>query len=370
MKRFFRLPVIIGSLPNTLTNGTTADATQVMADLNWIVNQVNANAAALSTVALINANNNFTVVQSGIAATQPANFPIASQVQNQVFNTLSSTLGTNTITARVSALPLTAYAVRQIFTFVPSQTNSGSATLNIDSVGAGAVQLYGSALTGGELFMGVPVSVLVTATTPTFEIIRAEQFVDSRPLIVGSANATKKLRFDVGNLTAGATRVVSVPDRNIALGPTLMGVVGASSTRVTFTGIPSGVKRVKIMLQGISTNGTDPLLVQIGGIAGLSGSTYISSAGSNLSANISSTVGFIITTANVAARAYYGTVTIELSDPGALIWNASGTLTDDAGSAFFFAGAIAIASELFQVSLTTSVSTNTFDAGTVNVSYE
>jgi hypothetical protein len=35
---------IIGTLPNNLTNGTTADASQVIADLNFIVNQVNANA--------------------------------------------------------------------------------------------------------------------------------------------------------------------------------------------------------------------------------------------------------------------------------------------------------------------------------------
>lgn len=38
--------LIVGALPVTLTNGTTADATQVMSDLNWIVNQVNAGAAA------------------------------------------------------------------------------------------------------------------------------------------------------------------------------------------------------------------------------------------------------------------------------------------------------------------------------------
>ncbi|HDR8957028.1 tail fiber domain-containing protein [Burkholderia vietnamiensis] len=35
---------IIGNLPVALSNGTTADASQVMADLNFIVNQVNANA--------------------------------------------------------------------------------------------------------------------------------------------------------------------------------------------------------------------------------------------------------------------------------------------------------------------------------------
>ncbi|QTO49468.1 tail fiber domain-containing protein [Burkholderia latens] len=35
---------IIGNLPVTLQNGTTADASQVMTDLNFIANQVNANA--------------------------------------------------------------------------------------------------------------------------------------------------------------------------------------------------------------------------------------------------------------------------------------------------------------------------------------
>lgn len=36
---------IISALPNNLTNGTTADASQVMADFNQIVNNVNSNAA-------------------------------------------------------------------------------------------------------------------------------------------------------------------------------------------------------------------------------------------------------------------------------------------------------------------------------------
>jgi hypothetical protein len=39
---------IIGALPVTLTNGTIADATQVMADFNYILGQVNANAAPIT----------------------------------------------------------------------------------------------------------------------------------------------------------------------------------------------------------------------------------------------------------------------------------------------------------------------------------
>ena len=49
---------IIGTLPVQLANNTLADATQVMSDLNYIVNQVNANAAGLAN------NNNFTGTQT------------------------------------------------------------------------------------------------------------------------------------------------------------------------------------------------------------------------------------------------------------------------------------------------------------------
>jgi hypothetical protein len=41
---------IIGSLPVTLINGVTADATQVMADFNWILSQVNTNSAPLASL--------------------------------------------------------------------------------------------------------------------------------------------------------------------------------------------------------------------------------------------------------------------------------------------------------------------------------
>ena len=42
---------IIGTLPNTISNGQTVDATPVMADFNFIVNQVNANAVQVGTLA-------------------------------------------------------------------------------------------------------------------------------------------------------------------------------------------------------------------------------------------------------------------------------------------------------------------------------
>lgn len=140
-----RLAVIIGVLPQNIQNGQTADAIPLMQDLNFIVNQVNANAAPLANTALLNAANSFTAVQSGLAATSPANFPIASQVQNFSFNTLSSVLGTNTISARIAALPLGALVSGQIFTFIPSQPNTGAVGVTIDGLGSTALTKFGRA---------------------------------------------------------------------------------------------------------------------------------------------------------------------------------------------------------------------------------
>lgn len=149
-----KLPAIISPLPNTLANGQTADAIPLMADLNWIVNQVNANAAALADVALTNAANSFTAVNSGVAATSGSNFPIASQVQNAQFNTLSSVAGTaNSIQARVSGMALTAYTRGQVFTFAPTISNNSSAAINIDGLGSAVIFQDGvpNALNSGML---------------------------------------------------------------------------------------------------------------------------------------------------------------------------------------------------------------------------
>ena len=59
---------IIGSLPINLLNNTLADATQVMSDFNYIVTQVNANAAALT------GGNAFTGAQTIAGDTITTNF--------------------------------------------------------------------------------------------------------------------------------------------------------------------------------------------------------------------------------------------------------------------------------------------------------
>lgn len=308
MKHFFRLPVIIGSLPVTLTNGTTADATQVMSDLNWVVNQTNANAADKTLVALIAANNNFTVVQSGQAATQAANFPIASQVQNNVFNTLSSNLGTNTITARIAALSLSAYAVGQIFTFLPTQPNTASVTLNIDGLGSAVIKSGGQQLMGGELGSN---AVIVRMSTivgqPVLDLINSQRTeppgmtkdfagLNAPPgylLCDGASYSTTTfaaLFAAIGYLWGGAGASFNVPDsrRRVSAGS------GGSATATLGSGVGStgGAETVTLISSQVPATG-------VTGGAGGTG-VYGSAGGSATGFAVGDTAGGLVTNAAVA----------------------------------------------------------------------
>jgi hypothetical protein len=83
---------------------------------------------------------------------------------------LGSVAGTNTITA-TAATTLTAHVAGDLLTFVPANDNTGAVTLNVDTIGAGAVQLNGAALVGAELNADVPVTVRVKSATPVFEVV-------------------------------------------------------------------------------------------------------------------------------------------------------------------------------------------------------
>ena len=108
----------------------------------------------------------FTGLGAGSAAGDSVRY---EQLQNNTLNYLTSVAGTNTVTASTASAPV--YAVGQIFTGIAAATNTGATTLNISSAGAGAVQWQGLALKGGELVIGMPFTVLVSAATPVFQII-------------------------------------------------------------------------------------------------------------------------------------------------------------------------------------------------------
>lgn len=92
--KFFRPALIVGTLPVSLQNGQTADASQVMSDLNFIVNQINANAAQLSLTPQLAGVNTFTGLNSFGTAGITAPVAAAGNVFSDVYTPVM-TAGTN-----------------------------------------------------------------------------------------------------------------------------------------------------------------------------------------------------------------------------------------------------------------------------------
>lgn len=150
-------------------------------------------------------------------------------------------------------------------------------------------------------------------------------------------------------------------------------VASTSGTAIDFTGIPSWVRRITVMFNGVSTNGTSQLLVQIGNSGGIETTGYQSGAGSAVTAGVfgSSTIGFLVEpTANLsAATLRFGAMI--MSTLGANRWVEqlgifSTTLATEANGA----GGKTLSDTLTQVRITTVNGADTFDAGTINISYE
>jgi hypothetical protein len=149
-------------------------------------------------------------------------------------------------------------------------------------------------------------------------------------------------------------------------------VNSTSGTAIDFTGIPSWAKRITVMFSGVSTNGTSNLQIQIGAgsvdTSGYLGSSTIFASGSNTTGNFSS--GFSAqTSASGAAAVQHGSFTLSKISGNAWALNGSLSQSDSARSQLF-AGTKSLSGTLDRIRITTVNGTDTFDAGSINISWE
>ena len=149
-------------------------------------------------------------------------------------------------------------------------------------------------------------------------------------------------------------------------------VASTSGTSIDFTGIPSWVKRVTVMLQGVSTNGSSPIQVQVGKASGVVTTGYVSSQQRSTTSS-SSTTGFISADAggNFSTGLMHGSYVLTNLTGNA--WVSTSNLVWDIGTCSTGAGSISAANlggTLDRIRVTTVNGTDTFDAGTINILYE
>lgn len=147
-----------------------------------------------------------------------------------------------------------------------------------------------------------------------------------------------------------------------------------AGTAFDYTSIPSGVKRIKVMFYNVSLSGTDSFLIQIGDSGGVETTGYNSSStitGTG-AASVSSTAGFIIYP-QAAAVALSGIFILARVDGASgTKWVGSGTFgrSDGGGSSTSHAGGSkTLSAELDRVRITRT-GTDTFDGGSINITYE
>lgn len=167
------------------------------------------------------------------------------------------------------------------------------------------------------------------------------------------------------NGSAGVTTNSGAVYNGIASGTA---VASTSGTSIDFTSIPSWVKRITVMFNGVSTSGTSNIQVQLGDSGGIENTGYSGSVGTR-GGEIFNSAGFQVTRGQTAATTGSGIMTICLL--GSNIFACSGTWAAAATDApTLFAGSKTLSDTLTQVRITTVNGTDTFDAGSINILYE
>jgi hypothetical protein len=165
-------------------------------------------------------------------------------------------------------------------------------------------------------------------------------------------------------LTNGETITVSKLQSGTA-------VASTSGTSISFSSIPSWVKRITMMLDGVSTNGTSQKLIRVG--TGTVVTTGYKCASSFLA------VGSMGTSAFTNGFNFYNLVTAADIVNGSVVftkltgntWTVMGFVGQSGDNlSSYTTGSIVLASALDIISLTTANGTDTFDAGSVNIMWE
>jgi hypothetical protein len=248
---------------------------------------------------------------------------------------------------------------------------NGSGRLQIKDLGVTSAKIAASAVTTSKL----PDSTLATDGVTYAKVQRVANMK-----VIGNVSGSLGVASEVSILdedNMASDSATSIPtqqsvkaytDTKVAAVITRgTEVATTSGTSVDFTSIPSTVKRITVMFDGVSTNGSNAeYLIQIGDSGGIENTGYVSES-SDRGGDATSTEGFILTRTSTSTSACYGIATICNFSSNSWISSANISITDIVSSS---AGSKSLSATLDRIRITTVGGTDTFDAGSVNIMYE
>ena len=192
--------------------------------------------------------------------------------------------------------------------------------------------------------------------------------------LIGTSSTTDTLAGLIelatsAEVIAGTDTVRAITPSTLNSGRILTSTVQATTagSSIDFTSIPSWAKRITVNFKGVSTTGTAFPAVQLGVGGVLETTNYVGCTQRGTSFTAYST-GFAIDNGADGSATISGSMTLSLLDSATNTWACSGVFgmtglifTSNAG------GHKALAGVLDKVSV---VTTNVFDAGSINILYE
>ena len=247
---------------------------------------------------------------------------------------------------------------------IPSDTSVTAAKM---ATGAAVSNIGAGGITSNELAGNSVTTAKITDANVT-----------STKLATGAAVANIGVGGITSNeLASNAVTAAKITDANVTPAklsqPFTAGtaVASTSGTAIDFTGIPSWVKRVTVVFNGVSTSGTSVVQIQLGsGSVQTTGYSVVAVGYSaNTTATAAYTSGFGTEESAAANFARYGHfVFTNLS--GSNVWVGTGLQQRASNVGANTAGGVTLAGTLDRVRITTVNGTDTFDAGSINILYE
>lgn len=194
-------------------------------------------------------------------------------------------------------------------------------------------------------------------------------------IVTGSGSGSNAITIDAsqavvmpGNLTVTGTLTAS----NGVSGSIRSGTIVASTsgTSIDFTSLPTGLKRITVMFNGVSLSGTAYIAIQLGDSGGIENSGYVGGSGNTGGAIVANSTFFSLAPSSSAAATFSGLYNISLMDSTTNLWAISGNSYQTGYSMSLCGGSKSLSATLDRLRITTSNGTDTFDAGSINILYE
>lgn len=205
----------------------------------------------------------------------------------------------------------------------------------------------------------------VTLTTPS----TATDYTATFPANTGDV-VTDSATQTLTNKTLTSPTIGGTPVMSASVITSGTAQASTSGTSISFTGIPSWVKRITVMFREVSTNGTSRVIVQLGSTTFTTsgyGAAGASVYGGASAANLGSGQGFIIEAASATEQRNGLMILTNFSGN---VWCGMSAFGNSGGTAGFGGGFISLTGTLDRVRITTVNGTDAFDAGSINILYE